>query len=151
MRPPVIGYQSDVKPTSVESEKSEEISRNNFSSQNINNYPIMSGNKKILSKNNLITCPHPNCNLIFKTQKLKNLHHNNLDCECRDEKYELLKTLSKYIKFLKFLFRNSKEKEEIKNNEEFRNLIKIYNEFHTSFENKELLLSVIGDYEELVK
>jgi hypothetical protein len=132
------------------SSKIEPVKYNNLSSNDfVKNFEVGSKNKFI--KSNAITCIHPNCELTFKTQKLKTLHHNNLDVECRDEKYELLKTLSKFIKFFKKQSKNKNLKYDIKNDEEFKNLLKIYSQFHKNYRNKELLLSVLGEYEDLTK
>lgn len=98
---------------------------------------------------NTIKCSHPNCNLVFKTEKLKVLHHDNLNEECFDESNDLLKTLLKFVKFLRLqtYFRKYKLKED----EGFRTLWKSYEEFHKNYKNRELILSVIGDFEDVCK
>jgi hypothetical protein len=40
-----------------------------------------------------IKCPHTNCQITFKTIKQKQVHHDNYDEECKNEKLALLKLL----------------------------------------------------------
>lgn len=114
------------------------------------NYKIKNSLKNsAINTINPIKCPHPNCNLVFKTEKLKILHHDNLNEECFDESNDLLKTLLKFVKFLKLqtYFRKYKLKED----EGFRSLWRSYEEFHKNYKNRELILSVIGDFEDVCK
>lgn len=120
-----------------------------ISDTEINNKIKISLKNSAINTINTIKCSHPNCNLVFKTEKLKILHHDNLNEECFDESNDLLKTLLKFVKFLKLqtYFRKYKLKED----EGFRTLWKSYEEFHKNYKNRELILSVIGDFEDVCK
>jgi len=127
---------------------------NNLSSTDIIKTNEVSSNYKLKKSSRSLKCRHPKCELTFKTQKLKTLHHNNLDTECFEEKYDLLKTLSNFVKIIKKYkkYKIYQQKDTNKEDqEEFRNLWKTYENFHKSYKNKELLLSVVGEFEDLLK
>ncbi len=127
---------------------------NNLSKTDIIKTNEVSSNYKLKKSSRSLKCRHPKCELTFKTQKLKTLHHNNLDTECFEEKNDLLKTLSNFVKIIKKYkkYKIYQQKDTNKEDqEEFRNLWKTYENFHKSYKNKELLLSVVGEFEDLLK
>lgn len=127
---------------------------NNLSNTDIIKNNEVSSNFKLKKSSRSLKCRHPKCELTFKTQKLKTLHHNNLDTECFEEKNDLLKTLSNFVKFIKKYkkYKIYQQKDTNKEDqEEFRNLWRTYENFHKSYKNKELLLSVVGEFEDLSK
>jgi hypothetical protein len=127
----------------IESVNSNNLRRNDFSKI----FDV--GIKNKLNKSDTIKCLHPNCNLTFKNQKLRRLHHDNLNKECLDEDYVLLKTLSKFIKFLKK--QTDIKENKIKDDPKFKDMLKKYEEFYKNYKNREILFSILGDYDDLSK
>ncbi len=108
-------------------------------------------NQEFTHKNNprRIACSHPNCNLHFKTDKLRKIHHNYLEKECKDEKEDLLKTLKKMVDFVKFALKDKQTKNNFK--KEVLNLFQKYNEFQDNFTDPLLLYSLGLSLDELSK
>ena len=52
------------------------------------------------NKNLKFSCEHQGCTLRFKTKKQKLSHHNKLELECKEEKNNLIKLVSKFNKTL---------------------------------------------------
>lgn len=52
-------------------------------------------------------CLHPDCRTNFRTKREKILHHNKIDTECRVEKQNIIKLISKYKNGIIKLVRNA--------------------------------------------
>jgi hypothetical protein len=108
---------------------------------------ISDDHKKILKlQKKKISCPHKGCVSLFKTNKLKILHHNSNDPECSDEKFEILEMIKNLREYLSdFCFTNKIESNVFGEWEEYKTLKNNLLEFKTIYADKEKLISLFSE------
>jgi hypothetical protein len=99
------------------------------------------------------SCEHVGCNLKFKTKKQKLIHHHNLEPDCKNEKYALIKTLALFKTFtFSMMAKFNISKEELEIDPVYKELKNNYEDVEKKMLDPDFFFMTLGDnFDELPK